>query len=258
MWTYQHSDFLVHQIPALENNYIYVVADKHSDNVLVIDPALAELVRDACKQLNITPSHILNTHHHWDHTDGNAQLVAWYGCEVVGNAADTKRIPHISKTIHAGESFDIGSLHIQSLDATGHTIGHIVYVIDDALFCGDTLFGAGCGRLFEGSFAQMWTTLQSLAALDEQTKIYCAHEYTLANLSFANSVDGNNPELQARIIKDTQTRNMKLPTIPSSIGLEKHTNPMLRALDDDFCSAYNPGKTPLEVFTDIRSKRNVW
>lgn len=258
MWTYQHTAFLVHQIPALEDNYIYIVVDKHSDNVLVIDPASAELVKAGCSQLQIKPTHILNTHHHWDHTDGNALLVAWYGCKVIGNQADAKRIPNISQPIHAHESFDIGNLHIQAMDATGHTIGHIVYLINDALFCGDTLFGAGCGRLFEGSFAQMWATLQSLAALDEHTKVYCAHEYTLANLSFACSVDAHNPWLQERIISATQRRKAQLPTIPSNIALEKNTNPMLRALDSNFCAIYNKTMTPLEIFTDIRNQRNVW
>jgi len=260
MWTYQHKHFIVHQLPVLQDNYIYIIQDRHSPVVCVVDPALAEPVIEACTQLNITPTHILNTHHHWDHTDGNQQLVQTYECTVVGNQDDASRIPYIKQTIAANSNFTLGKLHMQSLEVYGHTLGHIAFVIDDALFCGDTLFGAGCGRLFEGSFAQMWQSLQKLAALDKQTKVYCAHEYTLVNLAFAQSVDANNIYLQQRMHDDKNKQLHKQPTVPSTIGLELQTNPFLRPLDPTFCLTYSQIHTtetkPLQVFTALREARN--
>jgi len=258
MWTYQHHHFKVHQLPVLSDNYIYIIEDSQSDAVLVVDPALAEPVIQACEKLKLTPTHIINTHHHWDHTDGNSELVATYACRVVGNQADAKRIPHINQAITTHTSIILGNLNIQIIDVPGHTLGHIAYVIDDALFCGDTLFGGGCGRLFEGSFEQMWGSLQKLATLDEKTKVYCAHEYTLANLQFAQEVDPNNEHLQQRIKHDTQTRMSNQPTIPSIIALEKQTNPFLRPLNPEFCAFYDAQLSPLEIFSQLRTKKNKW
>ncbi|MDQ6984658.1 MAG: hydroxyacylglutathione hydrolase, partial [Ghiorsea sp.] len=239
MWTYQHQHFIVHQLPVLRDNYIYIIQDRHSPIVCVVDPALAKPVIEACEKLGLKPTHVLNTHHHWDHTDGNEELVKTYQSKVVANQADASRIPHISQRLAADSSFKLGNLHIQSMDVPGHTLGHISFVIDDALFCGDTLFGGGCGRLFEGSFEQMWHSLQQLAALPDETRFYCAHEYTLPNLKFARDVDPDNETLQQRIKRDTQTRMQQQPTIPSTIGLEKQTNPFLRPLSQDFIQTYN-------------------
>ncbi len=262
MWAYQHQKFKVYQIPTLNDNYVYVIAAHDSSCVLVIDPAVAAPVISACDTLKLTPTHILNTHHHWDHTDGNQALVKAYGCEVLGNQADAVRIPCLSMPVQAPSHTTLGSLHIQVLDVPGHTIGHIAFVIDDALFCGDTLFGAGCGRLFEGSPAQMWDSLRQLAELPDSTQVYCAHEYTLPNLRFAKSVDANNPALQQRIRKDTQTRMQQQPTIPSSIGLEKETNPFLRPLNQAFVQAYNQTHQSdfdaLQIFTWLREAKNKW
>ncbi len=262
MWTYQHKNFKVHQIPALNDNYIYLIEDCHADTVLVVDPALASLVIEACAQLHLKPTHIINTHHHWDHTDGNKELVQTYNCEVIANQDDAARIPCLSHPIPADSSFVLGNLRIQSINVPGHTLGHIAYVIDDALFCGDTLFGGGCGRLFEGTHAQMWESLQKLAALPDATRFYCAHEYTLPNLRFARDMDADNPVLKQRIKDDTQTRMKQQPTIPSSIGLEKKTNPFLRPLDAAFIQAYNQTNqtqfNALETFTDLRQRKNKW
>ncbi|MDX8384129.1 MAG: hydroxyacylglutathione hydrolase [Ghiorsea sp.] len=262
MWIYQHRQFQVIQIPVLRDNYIYLIQDSQSDAVLVVDPALADPVMAACEQHQLKPTHILNTHHHWDHTDGNAALVERYQCTVVGNHADATRIPHIQQHVSDTTALRIGALNIQVIDVPGHTLGHIAFVIDDALFCGDTMFGAGCGRLFEGSHAQMWQSLQKLAALDEATQVYCAHEYTLPNLKFARNIDGENPILKQRISNDTQTRRNKQPTIPSTIALEKQTNPFLRPLDHDFCLAYNQAaNSQLDaqaIFKAIRDRKNKW
>ncbi len=262
MWTYQHHHFLVHQLPVLRDNYIYIIQDRHSPVVCVVDPALAEPVIKACKKLDIKPTHILNTHHHWDHTDGNQKLVETYQSNIVANQADAARIPYINQAIAADSQFQIGSLNIQSIDVPGHTLGHIAFVIDDALFCGDTLFGAGCGRLFEGSFEQMWESLQKLALLNDDTQVYCAHEYTLPNLRFARDADPDNQALQLRIKEDTKKRMKQQPTIPSNMGLEKETNPFLRPLSQSFVNLYNQTHqnhfNALQVFTDLRQRKNTW
>jgi len=262
MWTYQHANFCVRQIPVLRDNYIYIIEDCHSSIVLVVDPTTAETVIEACDTLKIQPTHILNTHHHWDHTDGNENLVKAYQCRVIGNQADASRVPSISQPIVAGKTCELGSLSIQTIDVPGHTLGHIAFLIDDALFCGDTLFGAGCGRLFEGSHAQMWQSLQHLAALDSHTKVYCAHEYTLANLDFAHSVDSLNKDLEQRILQDTAKRQQQQPTIPSTIALEKKTNPFLRPLNTSFCHHYNLNNKKkvdaFHVFKDLRERKDQW
>jgi len=262
MWTYEHSNFLVHQIPVLSDNYIYIVQDCHSDSVIVVDPALAEPVQNCCKSLNITPTHILNTHHHWDHTDGNEELIKHYDCQVLGNQADASRIPRLTLGINTDELLHIGSLNIQVLDLVGHTLGHIGFVIDDALFCGDTLFGAGCGRLFEGSYEQMWASLQLIADLDKSTKVYCAHEYTMTNLQFAHEIDADNDVLNQRLADDSEKRRLLQPTIPSTIGIELTTNPFLRPLDSFFCKYFiiQTGQQydAFQIFKAIRERRNKW
>ncbi|MBL4568838.1 MAG: hydroxyacylglutathione hydrolase [Flavobacteriaceae bacterium] len=262
MWTYKHKQFQVHQLPTLSDNYIYLVEDYHSSHVLVVDPALAGDVKQACETLHLKPTHILNTHHHWDHTDGNEELVQRYQCKVIANQADASRIRGISQPIAAEGTFNIGNLTIQTFDLPGHTLGHIAFLIDDALFCGDTLFGGGCGRLFEGSFEQMWQSLQKLAALPDEIRFYCAHEYTLPNLRFAKAVDSGNEILKQRIKRDTQTRMQQQPTIPSTIGLEKQTNPFLRPLSQDFIQTYNQENKlnldALQVFTHLRERKNTW
>lgn len=260
MWHYQHQNFTVHQIPALKDNYIYLI--EAGSAVAVVDPAAAEPVIAACKQLGLTPTHVLNTHHHWDHTDGNKKLRERFDCEVIGFEGDSERIPAITTTVENGETFSLGELSIDTLFVPGHTSGHIAFVIKDALFCGDTLFGGGCGRLFEGTPEQMWESLQKLAALPAETKVYCAHEYTLPNLRFARDIDQGNEELSERISRDTQTRMQQMPTIPSTIGLECATNPFLRPLSDDFCKQYaeqaGSPPAPVEVFAHIRASKDRW
>lgn len=260
MWSYRHQNFTVHQIPALKDNYIYLI--EAGAAVAVVDPAAAEPVIAACKELGLAPTHILNTHHHWDHTDGNTKLRERFHCEVVGFRGDAARIPAITVPVADGEAFSPGALQVDTLFVPGHTSGHIAFLIEDALFCGDTLFGAGCGRLFEGTPEQMWQSLQKLAALPAKTSVYCAHEYTLPNLRFARDVDPDNAALTERISRDTQTRMQQQPTIPSTIALECATNPFLRPLSDGFCERYAKqagiSPAPLSVFTHIRASKDRW
>jgi len=262
MWSYQHQHFTVHQIPALNDNYIYLIEAKDSDILAVVDPADASVVNETCASLGKSLTHILNTHHHWDHTDGNKALKQRWNCTVIGAADDAKRIPCIDIQVSEEAFPKLDGLNIQVLDVSGHTLGHIAYVMDDALFCGDALFGAGCGRLFEGSPEQMWQSLQKLGALADNTQVYCAHEYTLPNLRFARDVDSHNKELESRIHRDTQARMKKMPTIPSNIALEKATNPFLRPLNDDFIHTYATAKhitaNALDVFTHLRASKDRW
>lgn len=262
MWSYQHQHFNVHQIPALNDNYIYLIEALQSNILAVVDPADASVVNQACASLDKPLTHILNTHHHWDHTDGNKALKQHWNCTVIGASHDASRIPSIDIQVSELMPPELEGLDIQVLDVNGHTLGHIAYVIDDALFCGDTLFGAGCGRLFEGTPAQMWQSLQKLAALADDTQVYCAHEYTLPNLRFARDVDADNKELESRIHHDTQTRMKKQPTIPSNIGLEKATNPFLRPLDHTFTHTYAKAQhidvNALDVFTHLRKSKDRW
>jgi hydroxyacylglutathione hydrolase len=264
MWSYRHDGFTVHQLPALNDNYIYLIVSQDNQNkegvVAVVDPAEPGPVMSACSELGLALTHVLNTHHHWDHTGANLELKQQYGCKIVGARDDAARIPGIDIMVDEDTDLTLGTLAVRVLNVPGHTVGHIAYVIGDALFCGDTLFGGGCGRLFEGSPAQMWDSLQKLARLPADTKVYCAHEYTLSNLRFARSVDPDNPELAARISRDTRMRMDSRPTIPSTVGDELATNPFLRPLSSSFCAAY-AGATgipdeALAVFTAIRASKD--
>ena len=260
MWSYNHKDFTVHQLTALQDNYIYLIEAHNCDTFIAIDPSEAAPVQAACEQLGKRLTHILNTHHHWDHTGGNLALKEQYGCLVVGGAADAERIPGIDLQISEASPPEIEGLVVQILDVPGHTSGHIAYVFWDALFCGDTLFGAGCGRIFEGTPEQMWNSLEKISRLAKQTRVYCAHEYTLANLNFARQVDAGNTDLEARMRQDKKARIQKKPTIPSTIGLEKNTNPFLRPLDTGFCSRYAQieriSSNPVAVFAHLRDRKD--
>ncbi|MDQ6950817.1 MAG: hydroxyacylglutathione hydrolase [Mariprofundales bacterium] len=261
---YAHSEFEVRQLPVLRDNYIYLIINPRRGEALVIDPALSQEVIDLCAQLRVTPVAILNTHHHWDHTDGNLALKEKFGLEVVANgelgemANETQSVPGQTKPALA--ELELAGLTIRTLRVPGHTQDHLAYLIGDALFCGDLLFGAGCGRIFEGTAKQMWQSLQRVAELPLATKVYCAHEYTLANLQFARRVDGENPALAARSITDKKQRRQGRPTIPTTIGIERATNPFLRPLDTAFCQCYAASHgidaEALAVFTDLRASKD--
>jgi hydroxyacylglutathione hydrolase len=203
---------------------------------------------------------ILITHHHDDHQGGVADLLAEYSAEVFGPAQES--ITGITKPLSGGETINIAPLaaDIQVLAVPGHTRGHLAYFGAGCLFCGDTLFGGGCGRLFEGTAAQMADSLARLAALPDDTAVYCAHEYTEANLRFARAVEPGNRDLQKRVRDVAAARAAGLPTVPSTMALEKATNPFLRcAAPEVVKSAANRkanAQNPVEVFTVLREWRN--
>jgi hydroxyacylglutathione hydrolase len=213
-------------IPAFNDNYIWLL--RHGDRAAVVDPGIAAPVLEVLASHQLTLAAIFVTHHHGDHTGGVADLLARYPAPVYGPAAES--IVGVDHPLQDGDRVTLPDLGIDFtvLDVGGHTRGHIAYYGASILFCGDTLFSGGCGRLFEGTPAQMWRSLSRLAALPTETKVYCAHEYTQANLRFALAVEPDNAALQARACEVADLRSDNLPTVPSSIGLELSTNPFLR------------------------------
>jgi len=220
----------VHMFPCLSDNYGYLVHDSETGVTATIDTPEVGLIEAALQEKGWKLTHILNTHHHYDHAGGNLELKEKYGCTIVGSKSDAARIPGIDVEVEDGDDYQFGAHRARVLDVSGHTIGHIAYHFaeDDLLFCGDALFALGCGRLFEGTPAQMWTSLQKLKAMPNATLVYCAHEYTQSNARFALSVEPQNQILVDRAAEIDQLRAAGKPTVPSTIGLEKETNPFLR------------------------------
>ncbi|TDQ83400.1 hydroxyacylglutathione hydrolase [Dongia mobilis] len=245
--------------PMLSDNYGFLLHDAASGETAVVDPAEAEPTLSACAQRGWRLSHILNTHHHGDHVGGNLALKAATGCKVVGPAYDRDRIPGIDIAVDEASGADFGGRHARVFFVPGHTRGHIAYWFaeDKALFCGDTLFALGCGRLFEGTPQQMWSSLIKLRALPDDTRVYCAHEYTQSNARFALTAEPDNAALQAEAARVAQLRAVGSFTIPSQLGVEKACNPFLRAdqpaLRRRFGSA---GCSDAEVLGAIRAAKD--
>lgn len=219
------------RIPALSDNYIWLVHEPRSGETVVVDPAVAEPVLAEAEARGWRIGQIWNTHWHPDHVGGNAAVKQATGCTVVGPAAEADRIPGLDRGVGEGDRVTLGPIGGTVMELPAHTAGHIAYYLSDAgaLFSGDVLFAMGCGRLFEGDAGQMHANLQRLAALPEDTRVYCAHEYTLSNARFALSVDPDNPALASRARQVESDRAAGRPTVPTTIGLERDTNPFMRA-----------------------------
>jgi|UPI0003764974 hydroxyacylglutathione hydrolase len=265
-YVYPHQGFEVWQLPVLRDNYTYIIAPAGTDGAWVIDPADASAVIACCTAQQRTVTHVWNTHHHWDHTDGNEGLKRRYNCALLAAASEHARIAGMTQPLDDHETVVIDGLSVQVLTVLGHTDGHLAFVLGDAVFCGDVLFSAGCGRVFEGTMAQMWQSLQRLAALPAHYRMYCAHEYTLMNLDFACAVADSLPDEDYRQRcwqrRDTvrQWRQEDRPSVPSSIADERAINPFLQPLSDDFVAAYAKRYdcAPLAeaVFAHMREWRN--
>ena len=211
-------------------NYIWLLEDTTTQEVVVIDPTDADLVTAFCEQHQLHLKQIWLTHWHRDHTDGVQALLAEQNLPVFGPRDELSKISFISNPLQHNDHFHFNDLKVEIIATPGHTLGHIVYFIEeiDTLFCGDTLFAMGCGRLFEGTAEQMYHSLNRLAALPIQTKVYCTHEYTLANAEFALTIEPHNVALQERIKDVKALRDSEQITLPSTIELELETNPFLR------------------------------
>ncbi len=249
----------IHQIAVLSDNYVYLARDVATGKTAVVDPATHEEVLEALAERGWTLTHILNTHHHADHTGGNMALKQATGCTIVGPRADRDRIPGIDVEVGDGETYALGESLATVFDVPGHTRGHIAYWFgdSDALFCGDTMFALGCGRLFEGTPQQMWTSLSRLRALPPSTQVYCAHEYTRSNAAFAITVEPQNGALVARKARIEDMRARGERTVPSTLAEELATNPFLRPDSPDLQKTLGMVGAPLvEVFAETRRRKD--
>jgi hydroxyacylglutathione hydrolase len=227
--------YVIELLPAFADNYIFLLSDSDLGLAMVVDPGDGEVVMRALKQRDLHLSLILNTHHHSDHVGGNDKLQQEYGAPIIGPARERTRIGGLSRAVEHGDVVTFSTLRSEVLATHGHTAGHISYYFPQlkALFCGDTLFSLGCGRLFEGTSAEMWDSLKLLRALPDDTQVYCAHEYSESNAKFALAIDKNNEALKTRAAQIATLRAEGKPTIPALLGNEKLCNPFLRADQSD-------------------------
>jgi hydroxyacylglutathione hydrolase len=254
----------IQAIAAFTDNYIWLLYDASSRQAFVVDPGDAQPVIDTLESMQLELVGILVTHHHFDHTGGVQALCAKYQPVVYG--PHNPEIKNIGHRLGAGDTLDVMGMGFDVLEVPGHTLDHIAYVHrgdSPVVFCGDTLFAGGCGRLFEGNPAMMLQSLESLAALAPSTRVYCAHEYTLSNLAFARAVEPDNAPLGDRIAAAEATRKRGEPTVPSDIALELATNPFLRCNDKSLQSSLNhqgklQGDSTVEVFATVRGWKDVF
>jgi hydroxyacylglutathione hydrolase len=249
----------IHAIPAFEDNYLWVIEDGR--HAAVVDPGDDAPVQAFLESRELELTAILATHHHGDHVGGLEALAGHWGCEVFGPAGE--RIDGLTTRLREGDRITVPGLDLplSVLDVPGHTAGHIAYVGEHVVFCGDTLFACGCGRLFEGTPAQMLDSLSRLARLPGDTRVYCAHEYTMSNIRFATAVEPGNMKLAARKARDAALREGNQPTVPSTIADELDTNPFLRCASPEIIAsasrhAGRPLSSPVEVFAAVREWKN--
>lgn len=247
----------VSRVPAFEDNYIWLVGEAGGKRVAIVDPGDAEPVLATLEQQELTPVAILITHHHGDHTGAAGELASRFAIPVFGPAHE--RIAAVDHPVVEGDTVSIPGtgLTFRVLDTPGHTRGHVCYVGHDALFCGDTLFTAGCGRIFDGTPEQMYHSLEKIRALPDETLVYCAHEYTADNLTFAQVAEPENLAIIERAAEVARARGAGEATVPATLELEKRTNPFLHSHHESLRLAAErfagrPLPTPAEVFATVR------
>ena len=235
------------RIPVLDDNYVWLMHDPASGETVVIDPAVAGPVLDAAAERGWTITQIWNTHWHPDHVGGNAEIKAATGCTITGPAAEAGKIGTLDRSVGEGDRVHIGAHDAVVMEVPAHTSGHIAYHMpsESVVFVGDTLFAMGCGRLFEGTAEQMFANMGRLSALPDATTVYCAHEYTLSNARWAVTAEPGNTALAARHDEVVRLREQGIPTVPTNIGVEKATNPFMRARD-------------AQHFAELRASKDVF
>ncbi|MFN0022384.1 MAG: hydroxyacylglutathione hydrolase [Parvularculaceae bacterium] len=249
----------IRQFPCLSDNYGFLVRDSATGAVASIDTPDAEAVNAALAREGWRLTHILNTHWHPDHAGGNLVLKARWNCRIIGPRGEAAKIPGIDEAVGEGDTVVLGETRAVVREAPGHTLGHIVYHFadDTAAFVGDVIFALGCGRLFEGTPAQMWTSLQKIAAMPPETMLYCAHEYTASNARFAVTADPGNAALAQRFAEINAKRARGEPTVPMTVAEELGTNPFLRADDKDVRRSVGMEDAgAAEVFAEIRRRKD--
>jgi len=245
--------------PCLKDNFGVLIHDPASGATASIDAPEAAPVEAALKKTGWRLTDILVTHHHGDHTAGIAELKAHHKCRVVAPRGEAQRIAHVDELVDEGDKVRVGSLEARVIETPGHTAGHISYFFpaDKLAFVGDTLFSIGCGRVIEGNPEMMWHSLLKLRALPDDTRFYCGHEYTNANIRFAKTIEPNNKALAARADEVAKLSAAGKPTIPETIGAEKAANPFLRADDAEVAKSVGLAGTPAwKVFAEIRERKN--
>lgn len=240
-------------LPALSDNYIYLL--RSGTDVGVVDPGEAAPVQAYLSEDSLPLTHIFLTHHHGDHTGGVEALRAATGAKVIGAAQDAARLPPLDQAVAEGDTVSFGDMHFKVLDTPGHTVGHIAYVGEDYLFCGDTLFSMGCGRVFEGTMEQMWQSLCKLRDLPDATLICCGHEYTESNAHFATHLLPQEKDIALFLGRTVGMRHKGTPTVPASLKIERELNPFLRADAPNIMAALDC-TTPVETFTAMRKMKD--
>lgn len=246
-------------IPCREDNYAFLLHDSDSGLTALADAPEAAPIRAELDARGWRLSHLLITHHHYDHVDGVEDLRDAYSPKVIGAAADAERLPALDLAVGDGDSFDFAGHEVRVMDVSGHTVGHIAFHIPaaGAVFTGDSLMALGCGRLFEGTPDQMWASLSKLAALPGDTQVCSGHEYTASNAKFAVTVEPDNAALAQRQTDITAARAAGQPTVPSLLSLELATNPFLRAHLPEVKTAIGmEGATDTKVFAEIRARKD--
>lgn len=249
-------------VKAFSDNYLWLFRQAGSKLACVVDPGDASPVLAALAAQKLELCAILLTHHHADHIGGVNELLQHFTVPVYG--PESKAIPQVTHALHEGDSLRVCETDFEVLEIPGHTLDHIAYFAQTpgasqapVLFCGDTLFAAGCGRIFEGTAPMMYDSLQKLAALDARTEVYCAHEYTLSNLAFAASVTPEDESVRSRMDAEQNKRRHDQPTLPSTIARELQTNPFLRCAQKDFQQALRAEeRDPVRLFADLRSAKD--
>ncbi|MEO5377669.1 MAG: hydroxyacylglutathione hydrolase [Magnetococcus sp. DMHC-6] len=251
-----NSPLIVTFVPALGDNIIWLFATG-ADSVAAIDPGAANPVRHHLAQYGLTLSHILLTHHHADHTGGVQDLRQGGTIQVIGPQQEAHRLPPLDILVRDGDRLTLGEVEILVLEVPGHTLGHVVYQAQDALFSGDTLFSFGCGRLFEGTHAQMWQSLTRLSQLSGVERLFPGHEYTLLNLAFTLTLGLDQTELTTLMQHYRQILSHSPTVLPTPMNQEKRLNPFLRCQDPEFVTHLGRQQaSPEEVFQFLRDKRN--